>query len=150
MNYFHGKVNPNGAILTARFLKENEEYRLELIKLYKAEEEKYGVGGVHLKNQKPMCMEQEVLWNNGHLAMGVNGDTIYKHSFKIIKTEHPTLTRKKYKEMRERYLLDEQKVSLNAWGQVSSRTGAQQRRMDKAAKGHAKAVRAGKNVAKYI
>ncbi len=148
MNYFQGKVNPNFVSLTARFLKDNEEYRLELIKLYKEEEEKYGVGGVHMKNQKPMFMDQEILWNNGHMAMGVNGDTVYKHPFKAVKEQLPQLTRKKYKEMRERYLLDEVKMVANAWGQF--RGNAQQTRLDKAARRHGKAVRAGKNVARYI
>ncbi len=150
MKYFEGKVNPKFVVLTARFLKDNEEYRKELITLYKLECEKYGEGGVHLKSQKPMCMEQEIFWNNAHIAMGVDGDTIYKHSFKTVKSEFPQLTRKKYKEMRERYLLDEEKLIFNAWGQVSSRGGAQQRRMNKAAKSHGKAVRQGKNVARYI
>lgn len=142
--------NPKGAILTARYLKDNPEYRLEVIRIFKEEYEKYGEGGVHLKSQKPMCIEQEVLWNNGHLAMGVNGDTIYKYPFKEVKKELPTLTRAKYNEVRERYLLDEQVLVLNAWGGVSTRSGAQQRRMDKAAKSHGKAVRSGKNVARYI
>mgnify|MGYP001615282681 CR=1 FL=1 len=142
--------NPKGAVLTARYLKDHEDFRLEVIKVFKEEYEKYGEGGVHLKSQKPMCIEQEILFNNGHLAMGVNGDTIYKYPFKDVKRELPKLTRAKYREIRERYLLDEEKLVLNAWGQVSSRSGAQQRRMNKAAKSHAKAVRSGKNVARYI
>lgn len=149
MKYFEGKVNPKGVILTARFLKDNEEYRKELIKLYKEEEEVSGMG-VHGVNHKPMCVTQSILWENGHLAMGVNGDTIYKHPFKFVKEQFPSLTRKKYKEIRERFLLDEEKLVFNAWGQVSTRSGAQQRRMDKAAKSHGKAVRAGKNIARYI
>lgn len=141
--------NPKDVILTARYLKDNTEYRLEVIKIYEEVEEVNGMG-VHGVNHTPMFISQPILWKNGHLAMGVNGDTIYKHPFKFVKEVVPTITRKKYKEIRERYLLNEVKLVLNAWGQVSSRSGAQQRRMDKAAKSHGKAVRTGKNVARYI
>ncbi len=141
--------NPKGVLLTARYLKDNPEYRQEVIKIYRDEEEVNGMG-VHGVNHQPMCISQSILWENGHLAMGVNGDTEYKYPFAKVKYAHPKITRKKYQEMRDKYLLDEEKLVLNAWGQVSSRSGAQQRRMDKARRSHSNAVRRGKKVATYL
>lgn len=141
--------NPKGALLTARYLKDHSEFRLEVIKIYKDEEEVNGMG-VHGIRHKPMCISKPILWENGHLALGVNGDTEYKYPFKKVKEVNPQLTRKKYYEMREKYLLDEEKLVLNAWGQVSSRSGAQQRRMDRARKSHSNAVRRGRKVATYL
>lgn len=102
--------DPTNEIIPPRYFKDHPDFRAEVITMYKREEEKGpgpGGGGTMPKNHKPLCVAEPILWENGHCAMMVNGDTMYKHPYRKVKLELPSLTRAKYNELRHKYLLDE-------------------------------------------
>jgi hypothetical protein len=102
--------NPNQVEITARYFKDNPEFRKEVIKMLADEQLKGpgpGGGGVFPKNHKPMPLTHPMLWKNGYMARGVEGLNIYAKPFKYVKLEHPNISKKYYLEKRKKYLLDE-------------------------------------------
>lgn len=102
--------DPYKEIISARYFKDHPKFRAEVITMYTLEEEKGpgpGGGGMMPKNHKPLCVAEPILWDNGHCAKGVNGNTMYIHPYRKVKLKLPSLTRAKYDEIRKRYLLDE-------------------------------------------
>lgn len=101
--------DPRKEILSARFLKDNPDYRKSLIALFAEEKEKGpgpGGGGVFPKNHKPLCITDPILWQNGYMAKSVDGDCIFARPFEQVLTVYPTISKEYYIKKRQKYLLD--------------------------------------------
>lgn len=101
--------DPTKEKLTARYLKDNLSYRKSVIKKFDEENEKHlpQMNGLRLKGAKQLWEANPILWDNGYLAKGVDGQTMYNQSYRRLKRQLPTLTKEKYKAKRKEYLLDE-------------------------------------------
>lgn len=101
--------DPKTEKLSARYLKDNPVYRKSVIQIFNEENEKHlpQMNCLRLKGAKQLWEANPVLWENGYLAKGVDGQTMYSSSYRKLKKEYPSLSLEKYNQKRTEYLLDE-------------------------------------------
>lgn len=105
----NGHPDPRKVRIAPCYLKNHPDFAKQIIKEFDELYEKEpgpGGGGTFPKNHKPLVVREPVLWDNAANAKRVGPNSQWARSFKELKREWPTMTKKYYLEKRKKYFLD--------------------------------------------